>query len=166
VFVAKIDEYERTDSPINWPEMLETRYIDWSITTPLMLIVLCVVLSSEIGLKVHLPIMAIIIALNYAMLYAGYLGETQVLTRIAANILGFVPFLTMFGVIYWKYVMPKYNLANRALFYFYLVIWSLYGLVYFFDEETKNIAMNVLDLFAKCLIGLGLWVYYVHIIRL
>jgi bacteriorhodopsin len=166
VFIAKIDEYEKTDSPINWPEMVEMRYIDWSITTPLMLIALCVVLSSEIGLELHLPIIAIIIALNYVMLYAGYLGETQVLTRITANILGFVPFLTMFGVIYWKYVMPKYNLANRALFYFYLVIWSLYGLVYFFDEETKNIAMNVLDLFAKCLIGLGLWVYYVHIIRL
>jgi bacteriorhodopsin len=142
------------------------RYVDWSITTPLMLIALCVVLSSEIGLEVHLPIIATIIALNYAMLYAGYLGETEVLTRTAANIMGFVPFLTMFGIIYWKYVMPKYSLSNRVLFYFYLIVWSLYGLVYYFDEETKNIAMNVLDLFAKCLIGLGLWVYYVHIIRL
>jgi bacteriorhodopsin len=166
VFAAKIADYERMNSPINWTEIAETRYVDWSITTPLMLIVLCVVLSNEINLQVRLPIIAIIIGLNYAMLYAGYLGETNRIDRTAANILGFLPFFAMFGVIYWKYVAPKFNLANRVLFYFYLVVWSLYGIVYIFDVETRNIAMNILDLFAKCLIGFGLWVYYVHIIRL
>lgn len=166
IFTAKIGEYETTDSPINWKDLIETRYIDWSITTPMMLLALCVVLSSEIQLSVHLPIMAIIIAMNYAMLYAGYLGETSVLDRTTANIAGFVPFVAMFGLIYWKYVSPKYNLANRVMFYFYLAVWSLYGIVYLFDEETKNVTMNILDLFAKCLIGLGLWVYYVHIVRL
>ena len=100
------------------------------------------------------------------MLYAGYLGETQALDRVTANIAGFLPFFAMFGLIYWKYVMPKYNLANRTLFYLYFVIWSFYGIVYLFEEETKNIIMNILDLFAKCLIGFGLWVYYVHIIAL
>ena len=166
IFTTKINEYETTNSPINWQELTETRYIDWSITTPMMLLALCVVLSSEIQLSVHFPVMAIIVLLNYAMLYAGYLGETSALDRTTANIAGFVPFFAMFGLIYWKYVMPKYNLANRTMFYFYLVVWSLYGIVYLFDEETKNVIMNMLDLFAKCLIGLGLWVYYVHIIRL
>jgi len=166
VFTSKIDTYEKTNSPINYREIVETRYIDWSITTPLMLLALCVVLSSEINLTVHLPILLFVILLNYAMLYAGYLGETQTLDRTTANIAGFIPFFAMFGLIYWKYVMPKYNLANRTLFYLYFVIWSLYGIVYLFDEETKNIVMNILDLFAKCLVGLGLWVYYVHIIEL
>lgn len=166
IFTNKISEYERTNTTINWTDIVETRYIDWSITTPLMLIALCVVLSNEINLPVRLPIIAIIIALNYAMLYAGYLGETNRIDRTAANILGFLPFLTMFGVIYWKYVMPKFSLANRVMFYFYLVVWFLYGVVYLFDVETRNVAMNILDLCAKCLIGLGLWVYYVHIVRL
>ena len=166
IFTAKLDTYEKTNSDINWKEIIETRYIDWSITTPLMLLALCVVLSSEIRLFVHLPIMLLIVALNYAMLYAGYLGETKVLDRTTANIAGFVPFFAMFGLIYWKYVAPKYNLANRVMFYFYLFVWSLYGIVYLFNEELKNILMNILDLFAKCLIGLGLWVYYVHIIKL
>jgi len=165
-FTAKITEYEKSNLPINWKEIMETRYIDWSITTPIMLLALCVVLSSEIRLVVHLPIITIIIALNYAMLYAGYLGETSVLDRTTANIIGFLPFVAMFGIIYSKYVAPKYNLANYVLFYLYLVIWSLYGVVYFLQEESKNVAMNILDLFAKCLVGLGLWVYYVHIIRL
>lgn len=166
IFVGKIAEYDKTNTPINWQEITETRYIDWSITTPIMLLALCVVLSNEIHTHVHLPIMLLIIALNYAMLYAGYLGETNALDRTASNILGFIPFFAMFGIIYWKYVQPKYNLTNRILFSFFLVIWSMYGVVYFLDEETKNIAMNILDLFAKCLIGLGLWVYYVHIIKL
>jgi len=161
-----ISEYDKTDKPINWSEITETRYIDWSITTPIMLLALCVVLSNEIHTHVHLPIMLLIIALNYAMLYAGYLGETNALDRTTSNILGFIPFFAMFGIIYWKYVQPKYNSTNRALFSFFLVIWSMYGVVYFLDEESKNIAMNILDLFSKCLIGLGLWVYYVHIIRL
>jgi bacteriorhodopsin len=166
IFTSKIADYEKTNTPINWNELVETRYIDWSITTPMMLLALCVVLSSEIRLTVHLPIMACIVIMNYAMLYAGYLGETQVLDRNTANIAGFIPFFAMFGLIYWKYVIPKYNLANRTMFYLYLVVWSLYGIVYLFEAETKNIIMNVLDLFAKCLIGLGLWVYYVHIIEL
>ena len=166
IFTTKIADYEKTNTSIIWREIIETRYIDWSITTPLMLLTLCVVLSSEINTEVHLPIMLLIVGLNYAMLYAGYLGETQVIDRTTANIAGFIPFFAMFGVIYWKYVAPKFNLANRALFYFYLIVWSLYGVVYLFDDQTKNIAMNILDLFAKCLIGLGLWVYYVHIIRL
>ena len=166
IFTSKLADNERTNSPINWKEIVETRYIDWSITTPLMLLALCIVLSSEINLVVHLPIILFIVILNYAMLYAGYLGETQALDRVTANIAGFLPFFAMFGLIYWKYVAPKYNLANRVLFYLYFVIWSFYGIVYLFDEETKNITMNILDLFAKCLIGLGLWVYYVHIIKL
>jgi hypothetical protein len=166
IFTSKIDTYEKTNSKINWNELVETRYIDWSITTPLMLLVLCVVLSSEIKVIVHLPILLVIILLNYAMLYAGYLGETEAIPRNVANLVGFFPFITMFGIIYWKYVIPKYNWANRTLFYSYFFIWSLYGIVYLFEDETKNIMMNILDLFAKCLIGLGLWVYYVHIIEL
>ena len=166
IFTTQINTYEKTNTNINWKEITETRYVDWSITTPLMLLALCVVLSTEINVVVHLPIILLIVILNYAMLYAGYLGETKVLDRTSANIAGFLPFFAMFGLIYWKYVAPKYSLTNCVLFYFFLIVWSLYGIVYLFDEVTKNIAMNILDLFAKCLIGLGLWVYYVHLVRL
>lgn len=166
VFISKIAEYERTNKPINWQELTETRYIDWSITTPIMLLVLCIVLSNEIHYVVHLPVILTIIVLNYAMLYSGYLGETNVIDRTTANIVGFIPFIAMFGIIYWNYVYPKNSWTNKVMFYLYFAIWSMYGVVYMFDDEYKNIMMNWLDLFAKCLIGLGLWVYYVHIVRL
>ena len=166
VFIKKLDDYEEKDEDINWEDITETRYIDWSITTPLMLLALCIVLSNEINVFIHFPYMAAIVLLNYLMLYTGYLGETGKLSRSVASVAGFVPFIAMFGIIYWKYVHPKYDLANRLLFFLYLIIWSLYGIVYLLDVVKQNIAMNALDLTAKCLIGIGLWVYYVHIIRL
>jgi len=166
VFKDKIEKAEAANRAIDWRDITTTRYIDWSITTPMMLLTLCVVLSNEIRLSVHLPVIATVIALNYAMLYTGYLGETNRIDRRTADIAGFVPFFAMFGLIYWKYVRPKYDLANRVLFFLYLAIWSMYGIVYMFDEYTKNTVMNILDLIAKCLVGLGLWVYYVHIIVL
>jgi hypothetical protein len=55
-------------------------------------------------------------------------------------------------------------MANYVMFTLYLVIWGLYGLVYLLPEEYKNITMNILDLIAKCFIGLGLWAYYTRII--
>ena len=166
VFKAKIDKAEATNTPIDWQDITTSRYIDWSITTPMMLLALCLVLSNEIRLSVHLPVIATVIVLNYIMLYTGYLGETKQMGRLNANIAGFVPFIAMFGLIYWKYVSPKYDLANRVLFSFYLIIWSMYGFIYMLDEYAKNTAMNVLDLIAKCLLGLGLWAYYVRIVVL
>lgn len=166
VFIGKLDEYDNKSQAVDWQDITLTRYIDWSITTPLMLLALCIVLSNEIRTIIHLPVMIGVVALNYAMLYIGYLGETGQLERNIAAFAGFVPFILMFGIIYWKYVAPKYDLANRVLFFIYLLIWSLYGLVYLLDVATKNMAMNTLDLTAKCLIGVGLWVYYVHVIRL
>ena len=166
VFIGKLDEYDQTSTTVDWDELTCTRYVDWSITTPLMLIVLCIVLSNEIKTVIHLPIITAVLLLNYAMLYIGYLGETRVLERTTASVAGFVPFLALFGIIYWNYIAPKYSLANRVLFYTYVVIWSFYGLVYLLDDTNKNIAMNILDLFSKCMVGLGLWGYYARIIQI
>lgn len=166
VFVSQIDKYSADGIEIDWAEISKTRYIDWSITTPMMLLALCVVLSNAIGLRVSFSVIGTIIALNYAMLYIGYLGETKVLSRFSAMIGGFIPFVAMFYLIYRNYVSPKYSLANMILFGLYFVVWSCYGLVYMLGESYKNIAMNILDLTAKCMIGLGLWVYYTHIVKL
>jgi hypothetical protein len=98
------------------------------------------------------------------MLYFGYLGEIGSIQRILALIVGFVAFFMMFSIIFTVFVMPKYNRDNYILFGIYMLIWSIYGVAYMFNEEYKNIIMNVLDCSAKCLVGLGLWVYYTKII--
>jgi len=104
--------------------------------------------------------------MNYLMLYFGYLGETGQILRFYAMILGFIPFILMFGTMFITYVRPKYFLANYILLSFVTTLWAMYGFVYMLNEEYKNIAMNILDCTAKCFVGLGLWGYYTKIIVL
>lgn len=165
-FVDKINAYDKEDQQINWADITSMRYIDWSITTPLMLLALCLVLGQNIGREIHVKIIGAIVILNYIMLYLGYLGESGVLNRTYAMIGGFIPFFAMFFLIYVNFVKPKNMLANNILFTLYIVIWGLYGVVYMFPEVYKNIIMNALDCTAKCLIGLGLWAYYSKIMVL
>jgi len=166
IFVAQIDKYNFEKKEIDWSEISKTRYIDWTITTPMMLLVLCMVLGNEIGVTIHVQTILSIIVLNFGMLYFGYLGEIKSIDRLTSMLSGFVFFVAMFALIYLRFVFPKYSLANIVLFGLYFVVWSMYGVVYMFSESYKNIAMNILDLTSKCLIGLGLWAYYTKIIRL
>jgi len=168
VFVSKFDRFEENHIAIDWQDIIKTRYIDWSITTPLMLITLCLVLgeNSVPSRLIHLSTILMIVLLNYFMLFIGYLGEISMMNKFTACIMGFIPFFAMFSIIFYRFVGFKARLSSYLLYGFYLIIWSMYGVVYLFSEEVKNICMNVLDLFAKCFIGLGLWAYYTKIIVL
>jgi len=165
VFLAQIQESEKQDKPINWADITKTRYVDWSITTPLMLIALCVVLSMESKTPVKLHTLLQVIGLNYAMLFTGFMGEMGVLTKSLACFVGFIPFCIMFYLVFIHFVRNNASFSNSFLYYFYLVIWSLYGVVYMLPENIKNITMNILDCIAKCLIGNGLFIYYSGIIK-
>jgi bacteriorhodopsin len=159
LFIVKIN-----DKNIDWHYITETRYIDWSITTPMMLLALSMVLSMNSNTKIHFNIIGAIIILNYIMLLFGYLGEIKMINRYLATLLGFVAFFIMYFIIYINFVKPKYSRDNYVLFTIYFIVWSMYGIVYLFDEEYKNMVTNILDLTAKCFVGLGLWVYYTKII--
>lgn len=156
VFLAQIDGFSKEDKPVDWSDITKTRYIDWSITTPLMLLTLCIVLGMRCHKKITLPVIFTIVILNYMMLTIGFLGETKVIPRLAADFFGFIPFFAMFYLIYVEFVQPKYVFSNYCLYFFYLTVWAAYGLVYLVPETYKNISMNILDCIAKCLIGLGL----------
>lgn len=164
VFNMKINEYEETKD-IDWNELTQIRYVDWAITTPLMLLVLALVLSFNSKTIIKLKWFAAIIFFNYVMLYTGYLGETGDLEGIIADIMGFIAFFITFGIIFVQYVLPRFNLDNYLLFGIYLFVWGAYGIAYNFTEINKNIFMNYLDLTSKCLIGIGLWIYYTKIMR-
>jgi bacteriorhodopsin len=165
-FLDKISAYEQNDKVIDWAEMTATRYIDWAMTTPLMLLVLCLVLAKNIKKYITLKVIGSVIVLNYIMLYFGHLGETNTMTRLNAMIFGFVAFFGMFYLIFTNYVAPKFVKSNYILYAVFVVVWALYGVVYMFNEEYKNIAMNILDCIAKCFVGLGLWAYFSKILVL
>lgn len=166
VIVGKIEEHGKTDTKIDWADITKTRYIDWAITTPMMLLVLSTVLAFNIKKTIPISVLITIVLLNYAMLYIGYLGEIGTLTKMTAMLSGFIPFIAMFGIIAYKFLLPRYNGANYLFFVAFVSVWSCYGLVYLFEEEYKNIFMNILDLVAKCFVGLSLWLYYSHLIEL
>jgi hypothetical protein len=91
------------------------RYLDWFITTPTMLFTLCIYLDylhhkesfeqmDLYGLfQTHKQTFIPIAILNSMMLLFGYLGETKLLNKYLAVLLGFIPFVLFFGMIYDKY---------------------------------------------------------------
>ena len=164
LFLDKLKKCEEQNKKIDWKEISELRYTDWVITTPMMLLVLCCTLAYNSKTKVMLFPITVILLLNYAMLGLGYLGEINSLDKMTAWSISFFSFFAMFGTIYYYFIHPKQRYVNYILYTFFLVIWSIYGIVYFFQEETKNIWFNVLDVFSKCIIGLGLWVYFTKIV--
>jgi hypothetical protein len=99
------------------------------------------------------------------MLYLGYRGEF-VKRNILYFIGSFLAFFIMFGIIFFLYVKPKYNTFNYALFFFFFIVWSLYGVVYKMDLKNKNITYNYLDLVSKCFVGIGLWLYFTNMFKL
>ena len=166
LFLGEINRAGEEGIQIEWKEMTQTRYVDWSITTPFMLLVLCAVLGKNVGKTVDIKTFGMIVLLNYFMLGTGYLGEIDLMNKSLAALFGFGGLYGIFYLIYKMFLENMNVFANNVLFGIYVSIWSLYGVVYFFDEEYKNIFTNILDAIAKSGMGIGLWAYYTKIIAL
>jgi len=164
LFLEKVKYSVERQQPIDWKEMSKLRYTDWVITTPMMLIVLCGTLAYNSKSHVLLWPITVIVFLNYVMLGFGYLGEINTLDKMTAASSSFMALFAMFATIYYYFIHPKQRYVNYILYAFFFIVWSMYGIVYFFEEETKNIFLNVLDVFSKCLIGIGLWVYFTKVV--
>ena len=157
-----VDKVATSNGVIDYKDINITRYNDWFITTPLMLLALMLALSYN-KQSVHATTYATAVLLNFGMLYSGYLGDKKTITKPVACIIGFIFFIALFGLIYYNFVKGT-NSFNFMLFGVYVFIWSLYGFVYLLDDENKNITYNILDVTAKCFVGLGLWAYFTKIL--
>jgi bacteriorhodopsin len=158
-----VSDIAMKDQPINWQDIMKTRYTDWFITTPIMLLALILALTQKLNIKPTFSIYAIIVLLNFAMLILGYLGETGKVSKNMGMYGGFLPFILMYGIIFFQFVYGRGNVFNYVLFGLNFIIWALYGAIYKMEDKKKNIIYNGLDLTAKCFIGLGLWVYFIGI---
>jgi bacteriorhodopsin len=144
------------------------RYYDWYLTTPTMLISLCVYLiylkNKENNVEIkddlfkiiynNLNILIPILFLNFVMLTFGYLTEIKRLSQTYGVIFGFIPFLIYFYLIYTNFA--KSSLQGYYIFNYFFVVWFIYGIAALMDYKTKNILYNILDLFAKNFFGLYL----------
>lgn len=144
------------------------RYYDWYLTTPTMLVTLCVYLiylrndeeNKEIKdslIKIvydNSNILIPIVILNFIMLTAGYLTEIKKLSRTPGVLFGFIPFLIYFYLIYENFA--KFSLYGLQIFFYFFAVWFTYGIAALMEYKTKNIMYNILDLFAKNFFGLYL----------
>ena len=138
------------------------RYLDWIITTPTMLITLIAYLSNEdnISLKEYISknksfVIKIIVS-NLIMMLFGLAGELNYMDYNTAIILGFIPFIYYFTMIYNRACIPSTESNKTKLYWFFFIIWTLYGIVAFLSYEQKNTAYNILDLFSKNLFSVFL----------
>jgi hypothetical protein len=162
VFLAKIKD---NNDNINLKEFTKLRYTDWSLTTPFMLLSLGLVLSYNLKINFKFSHFGIALVLNWLMLLSGYLGEIGKINKQMATIGGFIMFALLFYFIYWHYVKDKKNLVNFVTFFIFLIIWAIYGIAYYQNETIKNTIYNILDLFAKCFVGIGFWAYLVGLFK-
>lgn len=142
------------------------RYIDWFVTTPTMLLSLIMFLRYDAErdtsvadffdadeTAIHLPI---ILACNAIMLAFGLLSEIKVLPTGPSNAVGFVFLIGAFVSAYVGYVGTG---MGRALWAFTFVVWFLYGVAAYYDQRTKAIAYNCLDVVSKNLYGVFITIY-------
>ena len=148
------------------------RYADWAITTPTMLVTLVayiVYLNSDKGegkgneslsliqiLREYAVPIAQIVGLNWLMLLFGYLGEVGVIPLVAGVAIGFAPFIAYFYIIYERFIHNTNNTTSMQIYVYFLVAWSLYGIVAVLPYTLKNTIYNVLDLFSKNFFGIFL----------
>jgi len=145
------------------------RYIDWNITTPLMLISTVMYmkyntskdkkedLQTEDVIKEDKENIGKVVFYNFLMLLFGVLGEMDIVSKMISFPLGFLFFYLSFKEIYDNYVGD--NIINKYLFNFLFVTWSLYGVAALFNFNLKNISYNILDLISKNFYGL--FIFYV-----
>jgi bacteriorhodopsin len=166
VFNQEIKYADEKNLPIDYAKINRIRYIDWSISTPLMILALTLFLSSNTGIPVKLMTYATLALLDFGMIGLGYLGETGGMNRNLAWVTSFICFFLLFGLIAYTFLRGKFHLANVVVFSLFFIVWSIYGLVYDLDDEKKNTAFNILDSIAKCIIGITLWAYFTKILVL
>lgn len=152
--------------------MAAVRYFDWVITTPIMLFTTVVyfkyeeyIENSQYKLLESLTLRSFfnenkddvqnIMLFNFLMVLFGYLGETGKIGKIEGFVLGTIFFLMAFRIIYTKFA--EKSKIGKAMFQILFAVWSLYGIAYLMDTNTKNTMFNGLDVIAKNFFGVFLF---------
>jgi bacteriorhodopsin len=141
------------------------RYIDWALTTPLLIISFVLYLTyydnekdpQNKDKKPNFAPLGYIIPLNFIMLFFGFLGETGRMDKMKALYLGFAAYAGMFAGIYEEYIKhSKYDGAD-TIYAVFTFVWFLYGVAYLLDTVAKNIVYNFLDVISKAGFGILIW---------
>ena len=147
------------DKKLELENVTTIRYIDWFLTTPLLLVSFAFYTAysnnKTEGLD-GIPLTYIII-LNILMLVAGFLGETKRIGLYQGFFLGFAFFAPLMYFLYDKYVKDSEDDSNLIVFIIFAIVWALYGFAYLLNTKWKNISYNTLDVISKAGFGMLIW---------
>ena len=154
------------ESELPLEKINDMRYTDWAISTPLMLLVLCMVLGMENKITVTFMPFVLILLFNFLMLGSGYIGELGKLSVTMANAIGFLFFFLMYGTV-WKVYMTSSRVTKQSqiIFWLFVILWALYGVFYQMPQLTKIFGYNILDLLSKAFVGIFFWFYLTKSIK-
>lgn len=135
------------------------RYLDWYISTPIMLISTMALLEYMHNPQItvnefashHNTDIIYVVLINWIMLSFGLCAEFGWIPRKIAIMLGFLPFVAMFTALLARF--SRGIAANVALLLFMCIAWSMYGVAALLSYAPKNIAYNCLDVVSKNFYG-------------
>jgi len=145
----------------------QRRYLDWIITTPMMLLSTIMYMEYEKQKQVNKIVNAKefisnnkknitnMFLFNILMLISGFLGETRIVNKSVTIPIGFIFMFLSFNVIYQNYVGNVD--INKKIFMFLTIVWGLYGVAAMCPVIIKNISYNMLDIISKNFYGLFLF---------
>jgi hypothetical protein len=155
-------------SNFNLETLAINRYSDWFISTPTMLFSSAAYFFYEEQKEknnvdntllnftiTNKWILLEIFIFNFFMLAFGYLGETGVIDRYTASVLGTACFARSFYLLYKEFADK--SIIGKQLFPVLFVIWGLYGVAFLTSVHEKNIGYNILDIIAKNFFGIYLY---------
>ena len=161
-FVEIIEKKELTKE--THKEIVQYRYIDWFITTPLLILALICFFTYYDKNPLNFKYYLLAIGFNFLMLYEGYLGETGSIDKMEGFYMGFMGYIGMMLTIWCYYVHKQERYHQKIIFFVFAIIWSFYGIAYLLDDRTKNLIYNILDVFSKTMFGLFMWLYYGNVV--
>ncbi len=164
-FVEMVDKKETLSEELK-KEIVQYRYIDWFITTPLLILALVAFFTYYDKTPLNIKYYLLAIFFNAIMLYAGYLGETGQIHKMEGFGVGFAGYAGMMLTIWCYFVHEQERYHQKLIFFVFAIIWSFYGIAYLLDSHTKNLIYNILDVFSKTMFGLFMWAYYGNVVSI
>ena len=141
------------------------RYIDWFISTPIMLVSTMVFIE-----YINVPTLTLdrfaatyrndvifVVIMNALMLSFGLSQERRWIPKYPALLLGWIPFLLVFASMYAR--LAYKSVGTICLLTFVFITWALYGVAAFFSYVPKNVAYNLLDIVSKNFYGVVVSIY-------
>lgn len=142
-----------------------TRYLDWVVSTPLMLLSAALFFrlrngddgADALGRTLQETATWLCFVLNWVMLGFGLLVETRRVPKGPGLALGGVAFVASYTML--ALFVQGSDPLSVGLFSAMFVVWALYGVAAAANDDTKNVAYNALDIVSKNFYGVFLFGY-------